>query len=218
MRSRRIIKTLDPSQFKEKEQNVLHLRTLKSRCPLVKVQLGDIFKTVRVSYLGGHDSGSGFPSHSTGYFYFCPAEHNRPPLCASVRFRLASTLEDFSAGEDLKLPNGEVWNRPIFVLPMGPTYRPLYDKIIEDGLISFELDSKLRSFAPGANDSRAFYHHDSTLLYTLSDPFILDVSCRTKNLWGADKDGVARGVWLKPYCEARKSSKYMSPYKGTYPQ
>ena len=194
---------------------MFNLHTSEESYPSVGVQLGDVVKTIRVKYSGGSESCGGFPSHSTGCFYFCPAEHGRPQLSASIRFRLASTVQDFSTGEDLKLPNGEVWNRPVFLLPKGPTYRPLYEKIVEEGLVSHEMDCEIQSLSSEGDSSRSTFYRTSTFLYTLSDPFVLDLSSRSKNIWGVSKAGTVMGKWLTPYCDRRVSLPNMSPYNGT---
>jgi len=179
-------------------------------------------RSTRISYYnspGKEDNAlcrPGFPSYSTGYLYFRPAELNKPPISAEIRFRLAATLEDFSAGEDLKVPNGGVWRRPIFSLARAVSCRSLYDKVVEENLIPHELQREINVIgSKDINNRSAAYRPDSTFLYTLSDPFILDISLAHKSISAVTPGGILSASWQTPFSDRRNSS-YFSPYHGTH--
>jgi hypothetical protein len=48
-------------------------------------------------------------------------------------------------------------------------YKPLYERLKEDRLVSDDLDPVLSTFTP-----KNIQHNRSQLLYTLNDPFIVD--------------------------------------------
>ena len=171
-------------------------------------------------YLNGK-TGAGFPSHALGYFYFRPAEPHRPATSASLRFRLAANLETFARGEDLRLPNGEPWSRPLFALN-NKVGRHLYDKLIEEGLVTEDVDRSVKGLWSSEGFStflKCFYQ--SSTLYKLSHPFTVDLSDSRQTLLALTESGFGRVQWRLPFTDERfivEGRRRIQPrrYKGNF--
>jgi len=151
-----------------------------------------------LSYQRSKDNAStGFPSNSIGYLYFRPAAPNRPRITGELRFRLATAPEHFERGEDLKLPSGEPWRRPLFTLMPTASHKPLYDKLVEEGLVSQAEDRVVADFCTttGVPPFLRAWRYDWSVLYSLSDPFILHLSYPEQHMRGLTDTGIMHLVW-----------------------
>ena len=138
----RLIKTLDPAKFRQTGQTTINI----SGWPILHVDGPDIHKVVRPKfYIDEGDSPP--PANTTGYFYFRPAEANRPRVSGGLRFRICPPNGDFATGKDLTRADGTVCEVPTVTLTQSRS-RPLFDKAVEDGFISqdiqcFQIDASL---------------------------------------------------------------------------
>ena len=159
--------TLDPNKFAEKKQKRLHIGDItafrahiwlhsQSRPVKSPFLIYDIQKTDPFPYP---------PETKAFLYYFTPPE--KPLIAGEIRLRVATSDDpaSFESGSDLMKINGQVWSRPLFVLPKF--YIPLYDKLREELLVPDNLDAVLSTF-PRRRNCR------SQLLYTLNDTFIVD--------------------------------------------
>ena len=168
---------------------------------------------------GGTNAGES--SRALGYFYFRPAELHQPATAAGVRFRLAASPEAFATGEDLKLPNGEPWSRPLFTLITSLRGRPLYNKLVEEGLVSEEVVRSLTDLASSEGFGTLTYGfcRGSTILYNLSDPFTLDLSTTYHAFIALTDSAFDQAKWPDLFLDrSRNASKNgRAVYKGILP-
>jgi len=152
-----------------------------------------------------------FPPNTTGYLYFQPAKPNRPRISGELRFRLCPSTDDFAAGQDLKRLDGTIWRAPLFAILRCSTYRPLWERIVEDGLAPLELADKLL-----ANEAKAAFpalRSIPSVLHKLSDPFIYALStCQT--FWAVTDEEILSTLW-KPSVLVQPGSPYIPTYHGT---
>ena len=183
----RVIQTLDPANIHTTGQTSIDIAGAST----VHFAGLHVRQIVPVPYYNGKAENR-FPPNTTGYMYFQPAKPNRPRLSGELRFRLCSTTDDFAAGEDLKRPDGTVWRVPLFSL-IGPScYRPVLEKIVEEGLVPLELADTL---LPDAGRPVLPSCMTQTVLYKLSDPFIYDLSRRQMPFWAVTDEGSLSCEW-----------------------
>ena len=203
-----MIKTLDPGKFRQTGQTLFDI----SGEPSLHIEGSRIHQRIKLPLYNGERQRD-FPANTMGYLYFQPAEADRPRISGTLRFRLASTPEDFATRKDLRRPDGEVWQAPIFALAKFPSFKPLFDKIVEEGLIPEDLHQSINAllldkgkaaFPPLGNDA---------VLYTLSDPFRLNLSFRSQTLWTVTDNGCLSASWISPILETT-GGKCIRPYQG----
>lgn len=155
-----------------------------------------------------------FPDSTCGFFYFHPAPNGRPRISGEVRFRMARNPTEFDAGEDLKIPSGEVWSRPVYSLAAHRNLRPLYAKLVEEGLVAPDLHDAIKARVEGKR--RRLMYTRCTILYTLQDPFIFDLSSPTKSFWALTENDLAVGELQKIFTDTRDTYGTFNPYAGVY--
>jgi len=162
--------------------------------------------------------GGGFPPQALGYFYFRPAEPQRPAAAAEIRFRLAASVETFAIGQDLKTPDGEPWCRPVFTLHAKQN-KALYDKLVEEGLVTKDVDRSTMALL-ALPEFRAIsngWSRGATFLYTLSDTFTLDLWGGRYSITALTESGFAQAVWRFPFADVRYSElNRPRMYKGIF--
>jgi len=155
-------------------------------------------------------------SRLRGYLYFQSAQPDKPQISGALRFRLAKTPDDFATGEDLKLPNGNPWSKPLFALAKYAPNRHLFDKVLEDGLVSKEVHRFTDTLLEKRGKAAYPAWEDNIVLYTLSDPFIIDPSSAYAgiHLWGITDIDSVRGLLSKESVDYLRWV-WSIPFKGT---
>ena len=133
-----------------------------------------------------------YPPNTKAFLYYF-ASPKRPRIAGELRFRVASSDDhaSFQTGSDLLKSDGQIWSRPLHVLP--ERYSPLYETLKEDKLIPDDLDAVLLSFP---SISPRYSHR--TCLYTLNDPFIVDFSGE-RTLYVITEKGMVNLPFKKPF-------------------
>ena len=161
----------------------------------------------------------GFPPQALGYLYFRPAEPQRLAAAAEIRFRLAASVETFAMGQDLKTPDGEPWHLPLFT--MASNYnKPLYDKLVEEGLVTKDVDRSVMALLSSPEFRRILHgwRRGSNLLYTLSDPFTVDVSGMCFSVSALTESGFGQADWILPFVDRRNDGLGRPRmYRGIFP-
>jgi len=91
-----------------------------------------------------------------------------------------------------------------------PTYRPFFDKMVEDGLVlnpstvAMLLEKGGRAFPKLPNQA---------VIYTLSDPFKLDLSLLKPFIWGINDEGCVLSAWT-PRIARTKVGQKVVVYQG----
>ena len=204
----RIIQTLDPARIQATGQTSLDI----SGKPTVHMAGPSVRQKVVLPYYcwdGGSDTL--FPPNTAGYLYFRSAEPNHPRISGELRFRLCPSTDDFAAGQDLKRPDGTVWRAPLFAILRYSCYRPLWEKIVEDGLAPLELADKL--FGSEANGAFPTLRSIHSVLHKLSDPFIHDLSTH-KTFWAVTDEGILSTPW-RLGVPGKPGVPFISTYHGT---
>ena len=169
-----------------------------------------------MSYQRSKDKGtSGFPPNSVGYLYFRPPSPNHPRITGELRFRLATALEEFERGEDLKLPSGEPWRRPLFTLTPGASHKPFYDKLVEEGLVNQDVDRVVAEFCTtaGVPSFLRAWRYDWNVLYSLSDPFDVDFTYADHHMRGLTHTGIMHFMW--PFMPFRRPGENYTVYPSS---
>ena len=214
----RLVDTLNPALIKQDVQQHLDL---SGACRNARLSVSPSMSRVAMSYVfqsADEDMKKTielpFPDSTYGFLYFHPAPHGRPRISGEVRFRKARHPEEFDAGEDLKLPSGEIWSRPIYSLAAHGNLRPLYFKLVEERLIESDLHDAIMARVVG--EKRRLMFTRCTILYTLQDPFIFDLSSPTKSFWSLTEDDLAVGELQKIFTDTRDKYGTFNPYTGVY--
>ncbi|KAF9479085.1 hypothetical protein BDN70DRAFT_711145 [Pholiota conissans] len=111
-----------------------------------------------------------FPPDTKGYLYFHHSP-GKPALHGGVRFKLCNGLEEFQEGSDLLIPSGEVWDISVAEIISFSQQRPLLKFVRGEKLIGDDIVEDVRK-----NLHRWFRKKSPHCIYSLSDPFIIDVS------------------------------------------
>ncbi|KAF8910504.1 hypothetical protein CPB84DRAFT_1222498 [Gymnopilus junonius] len=81
--------------------------------------------------------GNGFPPYTVGVLYYF-----QPPdkvFEGGIRFRLMSDVSKFGDSEDLKLPNGDVWQIPLVNLATQAGWKPFLEKLKRENLVEEDV-------------------------------------------------------------------------------
>ena len=148
------------------------------------------------------------PNTKAFLYYFTPPE--KPRIAGELRLRVASSDDpaSFESGSDLLLPNGQLWSRPLFVLPKY--YFPLYAKLRDELLVPDDLDTALSTMP-----SEYPIYHRKQLLYTLNDTFILSFGGFGQILLVITEQGTQRIVFHRRFVDSRQMYR-CAPYTGAY--
>ncbi|KAF8910491.1 hypothetical protein CPB84DRAFT_1222175 [Gymnopilus junonius] len=132
-----LLRTLDIQKLRSKNRSVFNL-SLKHRVNLRILSLRTeiaIFYNRRAS----DPLHRQFPFETIGAFYYHPPPPDTPlsawPEVAGIRFRIMHHLVQFDDGEDLKLPNGDVWQITLGKLLTVPEWKPLLEKLRMEKLL-----------------------------------------------------------------------------------
>lgn len=188
-----MVNTLDPAKFLQKGQPAIDISGL----PTLRVKGPDTYR--RTMLTGYHHDDDDvkkerlYPANTLGYLYFQPGEANHPRISGRVRFRLASTLEEFATGEDLKRPDGTVWQISLLFLAKTPGYRALFDQIVEDNLVPQDFQRSVDAML--SREGEFPRPSNKAVIHTLSDPFPLDISLCRPWLWAITDERCLQSAW-----------------------
>ena len=156
-----------------------------------------------------------WPIYSRGFLYYlCPL--NRPQIAGELRLRLTPTNDasTFHQGKDLCFtePNsigavGQPWKRPLYSIATNLNSRPLYDKLLEEGLVSPNLDKSIQSLP-----KLTLMYSRCQVIYALYDTFTLDLSSDWVTLVAVTETGIAAIRILRQFRDLRVDK---TPYTGT---
>jgi hypothetical protein len=153
----RDILTLNPANFLNAHQEWIDMSSVTH--PTIRVYQNESYKPVQLPYAlksfpdGRRGKRQIWPDHSKGFLYY-HTPPNRPRIAGEVRFRLTPTNDPstFEQGTDLCFDDTaydntftQTWKRPLYSLATNTSTRPLYDKLIEEGIIPPELDKSIQS-------------------------------------------------------------------------
>ena len=166
--------TLDPNKFAKKKQKRLHIGDITQFWAHISPHnQSRLVKSPRLIYdMKKKSDKERYPPETKAFlYYFTPPE--KPLIAGELRLRVATSDDpaSFESGSDLMKINGQVWSRPLFVLPKF--YIPLYDKLREELLVPDNLDAVLSTFP-----KRRITYCRRHLLYTLNDTFIVTFAHR----------------------------------------
>ncbi|KAF8910490.1 hypothetical protein CPB84DRAFT_1743350 [Gymnopilus junonius] len=114
-----------------------------------------------------------FPPGTVGTVYYLQPPPDKPSLALAgeIRFRIMSDASHFDDGEDLKLPNGSIWQITAYNLIRAPTtWKALLSKAKEESLIDEGVVSDIQNLAGRSQKPRR-----ANLHYEFDQPFILDL-------------------------------------------
>jgi hypothetical protein len=156
-----------------------------------------------------------WPLHSQGFlYYFCPL--NRPRIASELRLRLTPTNDasTFDQGKDLCFtqPNpvgavGHPWRRPLYSIAKHSGSRPIYERLVEEGLVSPELDKSIQSLP-----KLTFMYSRCQIVHSIYDTFILDLASDWITLVAITESGIAKIRILRQFRDFRFDK---VPYSGT---
>jgi hypothetical protein len=204
--------TLNPEMFAEKKQpyfSVGNVRRFKLRLELHK----EIVKTPFLMYDStsqtGTSQGKPYPPDTEVFLYYTTPP-GRPRIAGELRFRVISSDDpSFASGSDLLRTNGQLWSRPLHVLPK--TYSVIYEKLREEGLIPDDLHVALAAFP-----KKLPSYSKSQYLFTLDDTFIIDFAKSVPILSVVTEKGLGTVAFRRLFFDTRISHRLKppKPYKG----
>ncbi|EPQ61311.1 hypothetical protein GLOTRDRAFT_135806 [Gloeophyllum trabeum ATCC 11539] len=135
-----------------------------------------------------------FPAGTRGFLYWYK-EADAPPLAADVRFRLVKSphVRDFSSGDDLRQPDGNVWRISMFRIARYERYSTLRTLLLSERLITQDM-LDLAAQASGSNGRRvARPRSSSQLVWKFGQPFPVRLRKDAKIvLWIVGRSAVRR--------------------------
>jgi hypothetical protein len=186
------------------KQRRLHLGDLRVFAPRISLlKQSSPVKASGIYYDALSKVRSRFPAHTKAFLYYsAPAE--RPRMAGELRLRLASddNFASFESGSDLLQRNGRPWSLPLYCVSKYSSYRLLYEKLREERLVPDDLDAAL-STLPAKMCTYSLGH----VLFTLNDPFILNLNAQSVTLLIITGQGVEK---------VRFYSRIEGPYTGGY--
>ena len=196
----RIISTLCPKRLQTSDCVDISSRTSAS----VKLQCG----TSYIRY--GNTNTDRFPPNTRGFFYY-HTPPKAPPLVGEIRFRCASTLDDFHNGEDLlsKDKFQTPWSIPLYALASYADYAKWREQLVLDNLVTQATLDKwviAKDVAVKRNVGR-----DRPVLYYLTQPFFFRFNRYSMAFYAATKDGISSHFLNNPMRDKRRQ---IIPYGG----
>ena len=172
----------------------LHKGTIPSSPPLVYDQTDRML--------------SSYPPDTKVFLYYTTPP-GKPRIAGEIRLRVVSSDHptSFASGSDLMRKNGQLWSRPLHVLPKY--YKAIYEKLREEGLVPDDLHAALLAL-PKQN----FRYSRSQFLFTLRDTFIIDFHKSAQHLCVVTEKGMETLPFVKLSSEKRGPYR-TRPYKGT---
>jgi hypothetical protein len=151
-----------------------------------------------------------FPPDTESFlYYYTPPE--KPRIAAELRLRVTPSDKpaSFESGSDLLKSDGRPWSRPLSVL--SKYYKPLYEKLREDGLVPDDLHAILST-----STTKFPSYSRRQFLYTLNDTFIVDFSSSAHYFFVITEQGMEMLRFRKPFVENR-GGRQINPYTGAFP-
>ena len=152
-----------------------------------------------------------FPPDTKAFLYYS-IPSGKPRIAGELRLRVASSDDhaSFESGSDLLDKDGHPWTRPLYYLPQ--IYSPLYLKLMEEKLVSDDLDRVLSSLL----SVHPFPRYHRPHLYTLNDPFVVDFHTTRLSLFIITEQGVRILPFSRVFTESRSNCEGRRPYTGAY--
>jgi hypothetical protein len=156
--------------------------------------------------------GRPYPPDTNAFLYYT-TPLGRPRIAGELRFRVISSDDpSFASGSDLLRTNGQPWSRPLHILPQ--CYPVIYEKLREEGLIPDDLHAVLSAFPKKSSKYSRSQH-----LFTLHDPFIIDLNSSTRVLYMITEKGRERFPFRSIFSDQRLVRDGITrdgiPYEGT---
>ena len=150
-----------------------------------------------------------YPPGTKAFLYYSTSPE-KPRIGGELRLRVSSgdDFRSFESGSDLLKSNGRPWTRPLYSL--SKYCLPLYEKLREERFVSDDLDAVLSTLP-----SKALYHSQTQLLYTLYDTFILDFTISTRWYFVITGQGVEKLSLAHIFYDDRVLH-MTTPYTGAY--
>ncbi|KAF8910527.1 hypothetical protein CPB84DRAFT_1223886 [Gymnopilus junonius] len=137
-----VIRTLDPQKLRSKDRKVYDLSD-KLYVGLRTSPVGSKVNLYYHNHKASDEWPRRFPFNTVGALYFHPPPPDTPLSAwlrtAGIRFRIMRHLVRFDDGEDLKLPNGDVWQIPLSKLVTVAHFKPLLEKLEREKLVQKEV-------------------------------------------------------------------------------
>ncbi|KZT30086.1 hypothetical protein NEOLEDRAFT_1174423 [Neolentinus lepideus HHB14362 ss-1] len=179
-RPRRKLRTLNPERLSAQEfinlsgkkQPVIRSPTTGLRASPRYTQKGDAF----------------FPADTRGFFYW-HIEPGAPALTGQVRFRItvSSDPETFSAGKDLRLPDGDVWALTVFDIARYKSHSLFQDALLSDGLVTEDILDMATGIQSGpVGTSRTVWRFGQT--------FLVRFEHHKTTIWGVSNSGADKMI------------------------
>ena len=113
------------------------------------------------------------PDRTAGFFYLQEAPEGAPMTAAEVRMRITNDPDpsSFANGTDL-VQNGLPWRQPI----LKCNYAWLLSLVRRDDSLSKAAQARLLRFNRAKTDFTRHFKNTSTMLYSRSQPFVIDFS------------------------------------------
>lgn len=139
-----------------------------------------------------------FPAKTQGFLYW-HREEGAPVFASGIRFRVtkSSDVAAFSSGEDLKRPDGRIWEVLLFDVARCKALSPLRTALLRDGLASQELFDSALSVARRKSDGLQKPDSYSRLVWRFCQPFPVRLEAVTTEIWIL---GPSAGRWLPLRC------------------
>ncbi|KAF5328799.1 hypothetical protein D9619_011522 [Psilocybe cf. subviscida] len=196
-RKHRMITTFSPQKLVAMNQRIVDISGL-NRISISPRGTADSDCSIR--YAGSRAQGVWqdypFPDNTTGVFYY-HQPNTSPARLGELRFRLCADPQAFDTGSDLLLPSGQPWHINSQSLQLVHNYKPLRERLVEDGLLE-------RDLYPGVPDSMLAL--GITPLTSIGQPFVVDLSASSFTIQLVSPGPQAASLEIRLYWVFRKRS------------
>ena len=206
-RTSKLVVTLDPSKFSEKNQRLFHIGDGLSfeACVALHNQSSPVV-VPQLYYNPVKQLKLPYPPNTAAFLYYCSSPE-KPRIAGELRLRVASSDDyaSFESGSDLLTLDGRPWSRSL--CRVSSRYIPLYKKLREEGFIPDDLDAVLSTFTKVST-------RGSQEIYMLNNPFIVDFFIGSQVFTVVTEQGMKKikltfedgRIRMSPYTGASKSS------------
>ncbi|KAF8153880.1 hypothetical protein B0H34DRAFT_661521 [Crassisporium funariophilum] len=150
-----------------------------------------------------------FPENATGFLYYWQAPRG-PAISGGLRFRVtpSNTRPVFNELVDLEISPGQPWHIPLYTLVRSKCYAAVALQLLSEGLVDENLVSDIRKLPKARLDA------STTALYTINDPFHIDLQNSRQKMFAVTRHNLAKGSIRYNFTDKRDNVQG-HPFRGT---
>ncbi|TFK52874.1 hypothetical protein OE88DRAFT_1656523 [Heliocybe sulcata] len=159
-----------------------------------------------------------FPSDTQGFLYW-HHESDAPALTGQVRLRITKSPHPatFPEAQDLQLPDGRIWNIPIYCIARRSNYAPLRAQLLSDKLVTEELLDTALSVSASYGTRTVHPNSESSFIWKFGQIFPVELEMTKASVWLLGRSRGQRLVLKSPFSLFQRSGTkevFYAPFIG----